>query len=85
MCVCQPLVVVQDHDGGDAARGHHEHDASEVGSLKFRGFNSTFISEVLMSGISKIMHGSSFKFSQKPPKIDDLGLGFDLTHIDIYD
>ena len=31
MCVCQPVVVVEDHDGGDHAGGHHEHDAVEVG------------------------------------------------------
>ena len=28
-----PVVVVEDHDGGDHAAGHHEHDAVEVGSL----------------------------------------------------
>ena len=27
-----PVVVVEDHDGGDHAAGHHEHDAVEVGS-----------------------------------------------------
>ena len=26
------VVVVEDHDGGDDAAGHHEHDAVEVGS-----------------------------------------------------
>ena len=25
-------MVVEDHDGGDHAAGHHEHDAVEVGS-----------------------------------------------------
>ena len=25
-----PRVVVEEHDGGDHARGHHEHDAVEV-------------------------------------------------------
>ena len=25
-----PVVVVEDHDGGDHAGGHHEHDAVEV-------------------------------------------------------
>ena len=30
MGVSQPMVVVEDHDGGDHARGHHEHDAVEV-------------------------------------------------------
>ena len=28
--VCLSLVVVEDHDGGDHAGGHHEHDAVEV-------------------------------------------------------
>ena len=27
-----PVVVVEDHDGGDNTAGHHEHDAVEVGS-----------------------------------------------------
>ena len=31
--VSLPVVVVEDHDGGDHAAGHHEHDAVEVGSL----------------------------------------------------
>ena len=31
MGVCQPVVVVEDHDGGDHTGGHHEHDAVEVG------------------------------------------------------
>ena len=26
-----PVVVVEDHDGGDHTGGHHEHDAVEVG------------------------------------------------------
>ena len=30
MGVCQPVVVVEDHDGGHHAGGHHEHDAVEV-------------------------------------------------------
>ena len=34
MGVRQPVVVVEDHDGGDAAGGYHEHDAGEVGDLK---------------------------------------------------
>ena len=29
--VDQPVVVVEDHDGGDHAGRHHEHDAVEVG------------------------------------------------------
>ena len=32
MRVGQPVVVVEDHDGGDDAGGHHEHDAVEVGA-----------------------------------------------------
>ena len=31
MGVCHPVVIVEDHDGGDAAGGDHEHDGSEVG------------------------------------------------------
>ncbi len=31
MGVCQPVMVVENHDGGDHAAGHHEHDAVEVG------------------------------------------------------
>ena len=27
-----PVVVVEDHDGGDHAGGHHEHYAVEVGA-----------------------------------------------------
>ena len=30
MGVGHPVVVVEDHDGGHAARGNHEHDGSEV-------------------------------------------------------
>ena len=26
------MVVVEDHDGGDHAGGHHEHDAVEIGT-----------------------------------------------------
>ena len=40
--VRQPVVVVQDHDGGDAAGGHHEHDAGEVGALKYECFDLIF-------------------------------------------
>ena len=29
-----PVVEIEDHDGGDHAAGHHEHDAVEVGSYK---------------------------------------------------
>ena len=32
MCVGQAMVVVEDHDGGDDARSHHEHDAIEIGA-----------------------------------------------------
>ena len=32
MVVRLPRVVVEEHDGGDHARGHHEHDAVEVGA-----------------------------------------------------
>ena len=32
MSVCLPVVVVEDHNGGDHAGGHHEHDAVEVGA-----------------------------------------------------
>ena len=38
MGVCQPVVVVEDHDGGDAAGGDHEHDAGEVGTFKYQAF-----------------------------------------------
>jgi hypothetical protein len=31
MGVCQPVMVVEDHDGGDNTARHHEHDAVEVG------------------------------------------------------
>ena len=31
MGVCQPVVVVKNHDGGHHTGGHHEHDAVEVG------------------------------------------------------
>ena len=31
MGVSHPVVIVEDHDGGDAAGGNHEHDGSEVG------------------------------------------------------
>ena len=34
MRVGQPVVVVEDHDGGDDAGGHHEHDAVEVGACQ---------------------------------------------------
>ena len=34
MGVRQSVVVVEDHDGGDAAGGDHEHDACEVSALK---------------------------------------------------
>ena len=30
MGVRHPMVIVKDHDGGHAARGHHEHDGGEV-------------------------------------------------------
>ena len=30
MGVSQSMVVVENHDGGDHAGGHHEHDAVEV-------------------------------------------------------
>ena len=29
--MCLPVVVVEDHDGGDHTACHHEHDAVEVG------------------------------------------------------
>ena len=32
MGVSQSMVVVENHDGGDHAGGHHEHDAVEVSS-----------------------------------------------------
>ena len=32
MGVHQPVVVVEDHDGGDHGAGHHEHDAVKVGT-----------------------------------------------------
>ena len=30
MGVHEPVVIVEHHDGGDHAGGHHEHDAVEV-------------------------------------------------------
>ena len=33
------VVVVEDHDGGDHAARHHEHDAVEVGSCHLIYFN----------------------------------------------
>ena len=30
MSVRHPVVIVEDHDGGHAARGHHEHYGGEV-------------------------------------------------------
>ena len=30
--VGESVVVVEDHDRGDDTRGHHEHDAVEIGS-----------------------------------------------------
>ena len=30
--VCEPVVVVENHDSGDDATCHHEHDAVKVGS-----------------------------------------------------
>ena len=32
MCIRETMVVVEDHDGGDDARSHHEHDAIEIGA-----------------------------------------------------
>ena len=32
------MVVVEDHDGGDNAGGHHEHDAVEIGTCNLEGF-----------------------------------------------
>ena len=32
MSVCQSVVVVEDHDGGDDGGRHHEHDAVEISS-----------------------------------------------------
>ena len=37
--VCLAVVVVEDHDGGDHAARHHEHDAVEVGSCHLIYFN----------------------------------------------
>ena len=34
MGVREPVMVVEHHDGGDHARGHHEHDAVEVGACQ---------------------------------------------------
>ena len=34
VCVRQSMVVVENHDGGDHARGHHEHDAIEIGACQ---------------------------------------------------
>ena len=39
MGVCLAVVVVEDHDGGDHAARHHEHDAVEVGSCHLIYFN----------------------------------------------
>ena len=32
MCGRFSVMIVEDHDGGDDAAGHHEHDAVEVGA-----------------------------------------------------
>ena len=32
MSVCQSVMVVEDHDGGDDRGRHHEHDAVEISS-----------------------------------------------------
>ena len=37
-----PVVVVEDHDGGHHAAGHHEHDAVEVRSCNL-GMNIGFM------------------------------------------
>ena len=46
MCICQTMVVVEDHDGGDHAWSHHEHDAIEIGAWQFKQWaissNSSF-------------------------------------------
>ena len=34
MGVREPVMVVEHHDGGDHARGDHEHDAVEVGACQ---------------------------------------------------
>ena len=38
MGVSQSMVVVENHDGGDHAGGHHEHDAVEVGACRKHPF-----------------------------------------------
>ena len=34
MSISQSMVIVEHHDGGDNAGGHHEHDAVEVGACE---------------------------------------------------
>ena len=36
MSVRLSVVVVEDHDGGDHAAGHHEHDAVKIGSYQIQ-------------------------------------------------
>ena len=36
------MVVVEDHDGGDDAGGHHEHDAVEIGTWHLKGLNTLY-------------------------------------------
>ena len=32
VCISQSMMIVENHDGGDHARSHHEHDAIEIGA-----------------------------------------------------
>ena len=47
MGVCLAVVVVEDHDGGDHAARHHEHDAVEVGSCHLIYFNQLIYLPIL--------------------------------------
>ena len=60
MRVCQPVVVVEDHDGGDHAGGHHEHDAVEVSP--WRGENGQRQVEVKLVSLRQ---GGSVHLNEK--------------------
>ena len=52
MSIRLSVVVVEDHDGGDHAGGHHEHDAVEVSP--WRGENGQGQVEVKLVSLDKV-------------------------------
>ena len=40
VCICLPVVVVEDHDGGDHRAGHHEHDAVKIRPWEYNSIRS---------------------------------------------